>query len=88
VQNELRAQADAWHLAETLRRYCDAIGAAYGDHPDTAEWLTWARAHVLALDPLTEAPTMPDDPESNPEALQLHLSDGWSARGPEYGRRS
>jgi hypothetical protein len=84
---QLRTQADAWHLADTLRRYCDAIEAAYGDRPDSAEWLTWARAHVLALDPLTEAPTMPDAPEASPDALQPHLPDGWSARGPEYGFR-
>jgi hypothetical protein len=83
--NELRAQADAWHLADTLRRYCDAIEAAYGDRADTTEWLSWARAHVLELDPLTEAPTMPDAPEASPDALQLHLPEGWSARGPEYG---
>jgi hypothetical protein len=84
---QLRGEADAWHLADTLRRYCDAIEATYGDHPDTAEWLTWARAHVLTLDPLTEAPTMPEPPEVSPDALQPHLPDGWSARGPEYGHR-
>jgi hypothetical protein len=84
---QLRAQADAWHRAEKLRRYCDAIEDAYGDQPETVEWLTWARTHVVALDPLTEAPTMPGDPEANPDTLQPHLPSGWSARGPEYGHR-
>lgn len=84
---QLRAQADAWHQAESLRRYCDAVDAAYGDRHETAEWLTWARTHILSLDPLTEPPTMPAAPEASPDALQPHLPEGWSARGPEYGHR-
>jgi hypothetical protein len=55
--------------------------------PNTAGWLTWARTHILRLDPLTEPPTMPEAPEASPDALQAHLPEGWSARGPEYGHR-
>jgi hypothetical protein len=82
---ELRAQADAWSAAENLRRYCDAVDAAYGDRATTADWLTWARTHISRLDPLTEPPTMPEAPEASSDALQPHLPEGWSTRGPEYG---
>lgn len=83
----LRAQADAWHEAEGLRRYCDAAEAAHGDDPRTAAWLAWARAYAERLDPLTEPPTMPKPPEPTSEALQKHLPEGWSAEGPERGAR-
>ena len=81
---QLRAQADAWDEARRLRRYCDAMDATHGDHPGTAHWIAWARAHTDQLDPLTEPPTMPDAPEATPEALQPHLPNGWSAHGPEH----
>jgi hypothetical protein len=83
----LRAQAGAWREADRLRRYCDAIEAAHGDDPDTAEWLAWARSFAISLDPLTEPPTMPEPPEATAEALQEHLPDGWSASGPQPDRR-
>ena len=86
--DHLRAQAGAWREADELRRYCKAIEAAHGGHPGTAEWLAWARAYAARLDPLAEAPTMPDPPEATAEALQEHLPDGWSAYGPEPHRRS
>jgi hypothetical protein len=81
----LREQGAAWHAAETLRGYCEAMNAAHGDRPETAEWLTWARAYIRHLDPLTAPPAMPEPPEASPEALQPHLPDGWSAHGPERG---
>ena len=79
----LRAQADAWQQAMRLRRYCDALEAAHGDHPDSAPWLAWARQYAGRLDPLTEPPTMPEPPVATREALQEHLPHGWSASGPE-----
>lgn len=79
----LREQSDAWSRAEILRRYCDAMETAYGDKPETSEWLGWAKAYISRLDPLTEVPAMPASPDANPEALQRHLPDGWSAEGPQ-----
>jgi ElaB/YqjD/DUF883 family membrane-anchored ribosome-binding protein len=81
----LRAQADAWQQADRLRRYCDALEAAHGAHPDSAHWLAWARQYANRLDPLTEPPTMPEAPEATSEALQEHLPPGWSDYGPENG---
>jgi hypothetical protein len=81
---QLRVQADAWSEADRLRRYCDAMDAAHGEHPPTAQWIAWARAHADQIDPLTEPPTMPKAPEATPEALQPHLPGGWSAHGPEH----
>lgn len=82
----LRAHAAAWQEAEMLRRYCEALDAAYGDKPDAAEWLEWVRAHIIRLDPLTEPPTMPNVPEANPEALEPFLPEGWSPYGPDEQR--
>jgi hypothetical protein len=82
----LRSQEKAWREAERLREYCEAIEAAHGDRPESAEWIAWARDYAARLDPLREPPVMPDPPEESPEALQEHLPDGWSVRGPEYGR--
>lgn len=66
----LRAQADAWHEADRLRRYCDAIESAHGDDAETAQWIAWARSYADRLDPLTHPPKMPEPPEPTPEALQ------------------
>ena len=79
---ELRRQSETWHEAERLRRYCEALGAAHGDNPATAEWLAWARAHASASDPLAAPPSMPQAPVASAEALQEHLPSGWSAEGP------
>ncbi len=81
---ELREQAAAWQAAESLRRYCDATDVAFGDRPETEEWLAWARAYISHLDPLTDAPAMPKPPAATPEALQQHLPEGWSALRPGY----
>jgi hypothetical protein len=82
----LRSQEQAWREAEHLREYCDAMEAAHGGNPESAEWISWAREFAARLDPLSEPPVMPEPPEETPEALQEHLPDGWSIRGPEYGR--
>ena len=82
----LRSQEKAWREAERLREYCDAMEAAHGGSSGSAEWIAWARDFASRLDPLGEPPIMPEPPEETPEALQEHLPDGWSVRGPEYGR--
>jgi len=82
----LRSQELAWREAERLREYCDAMEVAHGEHPESAEWIAWARDFASRLDPLSERPSMPEPPEETPEALQEHLPKGWSVHGPEYGR--
>lgn len=84
--DRLLEQSDSWHRAEALRRYCDAMEVAHGARAETVTWLAWARTYIRQLDPLNEAPAMPADPEVTPEALQAHLPEGWSARGPEHRR--
>lgn len=84
----LRAQADAWHDAERLRLYCDAMDARHGQEPMTAEWLRWARAYTARVDPLTRPPRTPEPLEPTAEALQEHLPPGWSAQGPEHQQAS
>lgn len=79
---QLRAQAAAWREADTLRRYCDAAQAAWGEHGPTAQWLTWARAFIAELDPLRQPVAAPAAVEPSPEALQEYLPDGWSSQGP------
>ena len=82
----LRSQEQSWREAERLREYCDAIEAAHGDDPESAEWIAWARGFADRLDPLGVPPRVPEPPEETTEALQEHLPDGWSVHGPEYGR--
>lgn len=83
---DLADEEQAWREAERLREYCDAMEAAYGEHPESAEWIAWARDFASSLDPTSERPSMPEPPDETPEALQEHLPEGWSAHGPEYGR--
>ena len=82
--DQLLEQSNSWHRAEALRRYCDAMELAHGDRAETVAWLSWARTYIQQLDPLSEVPAMPANPEPTPEALQEHLPAGWSARGPEH----
>jgi hypothetical protein len=82
----LRSQEQAWREAERLREYCDAMEVAHGGHPESAEWIAWARDFASRLDPRSERPSMPEPPEETPEALQEHLPKGWSVHGPEHGR--
>jgi len=82
----LRAQAGAWLEAEHLRRYCDAIEAAHGEHPETTELVAWAREYITRLDPLKKPPPLPQPPDPTPEALQPYLPDGWSAWAPDTRR--
>jgi hypothetical protein len=46
----LHQQSEAWSQADRLRRYCDAMEAAYGEHADSTQWIAWARAHAAELD--------------------------------------
>lgn len=82
---QLRAEADRWHEAEKLRRYCDALANAAGRHD--VEWIDWARAHADQIDPLSAAIEMPGPPDETIESLDRFMPDGWSAEGPEHGRR-
>jgi hypothetical protein len=82
----LRSQEQAWRGAKRLREYCDAMEAAHGEHPESAEWIGWARDFANRLDPLSERPSMPEPPKETPEALQEHLPKGWSVHGPAYGQ--
>lgn len=84
---DLRTQVANWQESELLRRYCDAMEEAHGSDQRSIEWIEWARAFAARLDPLREAPTMPDPPEETLEALQEFLPDGWSVRGPDYGHQ-
>lgn len=86
ASSHLRAQAEAWELAERLRCYCDALAEAHGDSPRTAGWIAWAREYAR-LDPLVAPQVMPEPPEETPEALQQHLPNGWSVYGSEHGYR-
>ena len=78
----LQRQAEAWHTATLLRRYCDAVQANYGDRAETVDWLRWARSYITTIDPLREPPRTPDPPDPTPEALAPHLPKGFSANGP------
>ncbi len=80
----LFAQEREWRDARSLREYCDAMEEAHGEHPDTAEWLAWARDFADGLDPLSEPPSKPRPPEETSEKLQEYLPDGWSVHGPQY----
>lgn len=85
----LTAQVERWTLANAIRNYCDALGQrlAQIDDPDVSatQWLTWARARAMSLDPLSSVPTMPPDPEFTAEELEPFLG-RWSPYGPEPGQ--
>jgi hypothetical protein len=81
---QLKAEAEAWQTANLIRRYCDALETAFGDRPETTEWLSWARTYADRLDPLGSPPMMPGEPEATTEALQQYLPPGWSSLGPEH----
>ena len=79
----LRSRVSAWHEAEAIRAYCDAVEARHGADtvaadPDAARWLAFAREHA---DRAQRRPRMPVDPEVTPEALKPHLG-RWSPYGP------
>jgi hypothetical protein len=79
----LRSRVTAWHQADAIRAYCDAVEARHGADtiaadPDAAQWLAFAREHA---DRAQRLPRMPADPEVTPEALKPYLGK-WSPYGP------
>jgi hypothetical protein len=79
----LRQRVHAWHEADAIRAYCDAVEARYGTDaiavdPEAAQWLALAREHANRAQQL---PRMPADPDITHEALKPYLG-GWSPYGP------
>ena len=79
----LRTRVAAWHEADAIRAYCNAVEARHGidtiaADPDAAEWLMFAREHA---DRAQQLPRMPADPEITHDALKPYLG-GWSPYGP------
>jgi hypothetical protein len=83
----LGAEADAWHRANHLRAYCDALELRIDSAADDVQaeqathWLRWARVHIAATDPLRELPAMSSPAVTNSD-LEPFLA-GWHANGPE-----
>ena len=80
----LRERVQAWHEAEAIRAYCDAVEARYGvdainADPQAAQWLALGRDLAELAQRL---PRMPADPEVTPEALKPYLG-RWSPHGPD-----
>jgi hypothetical protein len=79
----LRKRVRAWHEAEAIRAYCDAVEARHGTEATTdaeaAEWLAFAREYA---DLAQRLPRMPGDPETTHEALKPYLG-RWSPYGPQ-----
>ncbi len=89
----LAKQNERWQRAQQLGEYLHAmeahIATLHGEAAASAtEWLTWARAHVDTLNPLTGDPALrlPDTPDPTPDALKPFMR-GLSPYGPErtYG---
>jgi hypothetical protein len=79
----LRNRARAWHEADAIRAYCDAVEARHGAEaiaadPEAAQWLALAREYA---DQAQELPRMPVDPEPTAEKLKPYLGQ-WSPYGP------
>ena len=65
-----------------LRMYLDALEEKYGEAPESAEWIAWARRYVdRCLDPLASAPAIPAEPEVKADDLKPFLR-GLSPHGP------
>ncbi|MFE6397513.1 hypothetical protein [Streptomyces alboflavus] len=86
----LGEQAVQWREVVVLCDYCEALEgriaeAAESEVPEVAsarEWLTWARSHIEAIDPLRRLPGMPTPRDPKPDDLKPYLT-GWSPYGPE-----
>lgn len=77
--NVLRTRVGAWHEADAIRAYCEAVEARHGADaiaadPNAAGWLAFAREHA---DRAQRLPRMPADPEVTHEALKPYLGK-WS----------
>jgi hypothetical protein len=80
----LGSQAAAWAEARELGAYCDAVERTHGDDAETQRWLEWARGFIEKLDPLGEAPSLPEITEAPEDELQQYMPEGWSVQGAEY----
>ena len=75
----LKAQLTAWQQARQLDDYLTAMHTRITqiEDPETAaaarEWLAWARAYTVGLDPLSGRLAMPPDPEPTHAALAPFL---------------
>ncbi|MGW7284007.1 hypothetical protein ACWGH4_00665 [Streptomyces sp. NPDC054847] len=83
----LAAQVDAWHEAQRIHAYCDALeeyleNGRSGNAETVRQWINWCRTHAAGLDPLPRLPGMPDDPRTTPEDLRPSLR-GWSPYEPK-----
>ncbi|MFD4318972.1 hypothetical protein [Streptomyces sp. NPDC058548] len=83
----LNDQVDAWHQAQRIRAYCDALQKhlmenGCDDTESVTQWINWAQNHAADLDPVPLGPGMPDDPTPAPQDLQPYLR-GWSAYEPK-----
>src|SRR5206468_8950802 len=81
--NVLRTRVAAWHEADAIRAYCDAVEARHGTDAiaadsDAVRWLALARKRA---DRAQQLPRMPADPEVTHEALKPYLGK-WSPYGP------
>ncbi|HEV2373566.1 MAG TPA: hypothetical protein VGS19_15505 [Streptosporangiaceae bacterium] len=88
----LRDQAKRWRETQDITGYCEALAERLEREPPDSphiqqaqEWLSWARARAIAIDPLRSLPTAPEHPELTPEDLKPYLK-GWSPYGPEGSR--
>ena len=79
----LRSRVAAWHEADAIRAYCDAVEARHSADtiaadPEATQWLAFAREYA---DRGQQLPRMPPDPEITHEALRPYLGK-WSPYGP------
>lgn len=88
----LREQTSRWRESQEINAYCRALEQRIDREPPDApgmreagEWLSWARAYAVSLDPLRTLPSRPKHPELRPEDLKPYLK-GWSPSGPEERR--
>ncbi|MEV7845777.1 hypothetical protein AB0O50_17525 [Streptomyces cyaneofuscatus] len=69
----LTEQIRAWQQADEIRAFCQAARARVGDAPVAAgevDWLEWAEAYAVRLDPLQEPLRTPVDPPAKQEVLR------------------
>ncbi|MEU0142034.1 hypothetical protein ABZ203_19640 [Streptomyces albidoflavus] len=69
----LTEQIRAWRQADEIRAFCQAARARTGETPVTAseaDWLDWAEAYAMQLDPLQEPLRTPVDPPAGREVLR------------------
>jgi hypothetical protein len=84
----LSEQVNAWHESQRTLAYChelDKAAEAEQDEPRAMElrsWSAWARSEGARLDPFTDGPIVPRDPEPSKEDLRPFLGK-WSPYGAD-----